>query len=153
MESGIDNPDRTGMWDQRRLRTRLECRQCGVICERVVSPWRCLKSRHGCIYAYEQGETTYFGCLHKVFAPELDLEAFGEGRSGGGARSDPYGPIRATRSPRPQCPVSIERAYDCQRVGMDCVNPSFFGGARGLPGGRVIVTGESCLDQELEPQG
>jgi hypothetical protein len=85
MESGIDNPDRTGMWDQRRLRTRLECRQCGVICERVVSPWRCLKSRHGCIYAYEQGETTYFGCLHKVFAPELDLEAFGEGRSGGGA--------------------------------------------------------------------
>ncbi|OFW60570.1 MAG: hypothetical protein A2133_11960 [Actinobacteria bacterium RBG_16_64_13] len=93
----------------------------------MVSPWRCLKSRCGCIYAYDDGETTYFGCVHKVFAPELDLAAFsavGPGRPR--AMADPYGPIRLNRSPRSQCRVTVEQAYDPASVGGACCNPTFF---------------------------
>jgi len=59
-------------------RLHLECRECEVICERVIYPWQCLRSKCECIYSYEDEDTMYFGCLHKVFAPELDLAAFSE---------------------------------------------------------------------------
>jgi len=100
----------------------LECRQCGVICEQVVSPWRCLGNQHGCVYAFEEGERTYFGCLHKVFAPELDMAAF-PGRGAPTAVGDPYGALRVARTPRPQCPVTVERAYATMEH--LCVNPAF----------------------------
>ncbi len=96
-----------------------------MICERVVSPWRCLKARHPCVYAYEEGDSTYFGCLHKVFAPELDLKALRDGSAGSMGRSDPYGPLRIVREPWPQCPVGIERAYISGAMVGPCVNPRF----------------------------
>ena len=101
-----------------------ECRECHVICERVVSPWRCLRGRRTCIYAYRDGQTTYVGCLHKVFLPELDLTAFAEEGIAGG-NVDPYGKVRVARTPRPQCPVTIERAYSPGPLGQSCVNPAF----------------------------
>ena len=106
-------------------RIRLECREGGVICERVVSPWRCLRSRHSCVYAFEEGASTYFGCVHKVFSPEFDLACFraeGEREAGG---FDPYGPVRVVRAPRPQCPVSVEQAYASRDVLSGCINPAF----------------------------
>ena len=106
-------------------RVRLECRECGVICERVVSPWRCLRSRHSCVYAFEDGDSTFFGCVYKVFSPEFDLACF----SGAGdiepAGHDPYGPVRVVRSPRPECPVSVEQAYSSCDVLSSCMNPAF----------------------------
>jgi hypothetical protein len=111
--------------DGRRLGPGLECRECQVICERVVSPWRCLGAMNTCVYAFKDGDSTYFGCLHKVFAPELDLGAFQECAGVGGARGDPYGPIRVVRTPRPQCPVSVERAYFSDSARERCVNPGF----------------------------
>jgi len=107
-----------------RVVARLECRECQVICERVVSPWRCLRANNNCVYAFEDGDSTYFGCLHKVFAPELDLGAFKDDEASGG-RTDPYGPIRVVRTPRPQCPVSVERAYLVDSTREQCVNPEF----------------------------
>jgi hypothetical protein len=105
---------------------KLDCRQCEVICERVVLPWRCLKAHRTCIYAYEEGGATYFGCLHKVFSPELDIAAFKDEAGHVGRRGDPYGPLRVVRAPRPQCPVGIERAY-CLKAARDCcVNPGFY---------------------------
>jgi len=89
-----------------------------------VSPWRCLRGRRTCIYAYSNGDSTYVGCLHKVFLPELDLAPFVE-ESGATRRSDPYGMVRVARTPRPQCPVSIERAYGFEALGQRCVNPGF----------------------------
>lgn len=103
----------------------MECRECEVICERVVSPWRCLRDERTCIYAFEEEGTTYFGCVYKVFAPEFDLSAFDGERGRRGCKSDPYGAVRVARMPRAQCPVSIERAYrvDCSEG--CCVNPVF----------------------------
>ena len=120
-------------WRDRRLRLRLECRECEVICERVVSPWHCLRSGCAYVYAYEDSDTTYFGCLHKVFAPELDLAAF-DGlppREQGDALrkwrgSDPYGALRAVRSPLPHCSVTIEQAYASEVGRGGCCNPTFF---------------------------
>jgi hypothetical protein len=126
MENTNKRTDEAVLWRSRRERSRLECRECEVICERVVSPWRCLKSRCACVYAYEDGETTYFGCLHKVFAPELDLAAFSENRERPGQGRDPYGPIRLNRTPRPECRVTIEQAYEAYQGGGNCCNPTFF---------------------------
>jgi hypothetical protein len=118
-------------WDSR---GRLECRRCGVVCERVVSPWRCLKSRYTCVYAYEEGDCTYFGCVHKVFSPELDLAAFADDGDRQDTRADPYGSLRVVRVPRPQCPVGVERAYSADPGLEACTNPGFLRGEDTRPG-------------------
>ena len=135
MDRAYEEADRTAAeWKNRRLRLRLECRECEVVCERVVSPWHCLRSGCAYVYAYEDSETTYFGCLHKVFAPELDLASFtgpsarlevgGVRRARG--RSDPYGSLRATRSPLSHCRVTVEQAYSSDLGRGGCCNPTFF---------------------------
>jgi hypothetical protein len=118
--------DEATAWKIRRRRLRLECRECEVVCERVVSPWRCLKSDCEFIYAFEDDETTYFGCLHKVFSPELDLAAFVNSKGRPGQRLDPYGLIRVTGAPRPCCQVTIEQAYSSSSAAGNCCNPTFF---------------------------
>ena len=67
----------------------------------------------------------YFGCLHKVFLPELDIAPFSATTHGRRARSDPYGPLRVFRSPLPQCPVTVERAYAESGITGKCMNPAF----------------------------
>lgn len=131
--------DASSSWRSMRQRLRLECRECEVICERVVSPWHCLKSGCPYVYVFEERDTSYFGCLHKVFAPELDLAAFtdanganagsvGAGGTGtrGGRSADPYGHLRVNRSPRPECAVTIEQAYAALATPGCCCNPTFF---------------------------
>jgi len=113
-------------WHSQRKRLRLECRECEVICERVVWPLHCLRSGCTSVYAYEDGETTYFGCLHRVFALELDLTAFAPHVLGARTGSDPYGPLRVARVPRPQCRISIEQAYGVRSEARSCCNPTFF---------------------------
>lgn len=110
-------------WERQRHRLGLECRECEVICERVVYPWQCLRSNCKYVYAFTDEETTYFGCLHKVFTPELDLAAFPGSK---GNLSDPYGMLKTARSPRPECRVTVEKAYPCSFSERGCCNPSFF---------------------------
>ena len=129
--------DEAVLWRSRRERLRLECRECEVICERVVSPWQCLRSRCPYVYSYADGETTYFGCLHKVFLPELDLAAFAEDRAQRGGGRDPYGPIRVSRLPRPECRVTIEQAYETAQGATSCCNPTFFHEPASLAGERI----------------
>jgi hypothetical protein len=132
---------------------RLECRECDVICQRVVYPWHCLRSNCEYVYSYEDGDTMYFGCLGKVFSAEFDMAVFAErreqvepgqdsdeagppakkatlARRGRRRRSlksnDPFGAVRLTRPPRPQCHVRIEQAYDTSPAGSTCCNPTFF---------------------------
>jgi hypothetical protein len=132
---------------------RLECRECEVICERVVHPWHCLRSGCEYVYAFEDDDTMYFGCLWKVFPGEFNMAVFADAPggaeqdaatagSGGTAKrgrlarkgqrrrtvkaSDPYGAVRITRPPRPQCKVSIEQAYDGMSANTNCCNPVFF---------------------------
>jgi hypothetical protein len=125
MERGRDTSDSATLSAGPSRGASLECRECQVICERVVSPWRCLRANHTCVYAFKDGDSTYFGCLHKVFSPELDLKAFKECNGGSAGKGDPYGPVRVVRAPRPQCPVSIERAYHVDLLREHCVNPGF----------------------------
>ena len=113
-------------WKNRRKRLRLECRECEVICERVVSPWHCLKTSCRYVYVFEDPETSYFGCLQKVFAPELDLAAFAGEPGSSGRRADPYGSLRVTRSPHPECRITIEQAYSSEAGRVSCCNPTFF---------------------------
>lgn len=126
MKSTNKSVGEAAVWRIRRRRMRLECRECEVVCERVVSPWRCLKSDCESIYSYQDDETTYFGCVHKVFSPELDLAAFLDSRGRPGQRKDPYGLIRISRAPRPCCQVTIEQAYDSPSGLGSCCNPTFF---------------------------
>lgn len=119
----------TAAWRRKRpRRPPLDCRECGAVCERLVSPWRCLRAECQYVYSYEDEETTYFGCLHKVFAPELDLAAFLDDSGRVNRVADPYGTIRATREPRGHCPVTVERAYESDTVGW-CRNPGFLHGS------------------------
>ncbi len=117
----------------------MECRECEVICERVVSPQHCLDSGCSSVYVYEDDGAKMFGCLHKVFAPELDMGFF----TGAGNRaraSDAYGPLRLNRSPRRQCRVSVEQGYPAALTAACCTNPTFFHQPAGAPEERMRLT-------------
>jgi len=160
--------DETALWRTRRERLRLECRECEVICERCVSPWQCLRSGCKYIYSYDDGETTYFGCLQNVFLPELDLTAFSEGqgesgKGGSAGRRDPYGPIRVNRTPLPECSVTIEQAYEPGPGGGNCCNPTFFHEPAGpledtirltarRPEGDSAREGDSGCEDDFDPE-
>ena len=98
----------------------LECRRCRVLCERVVHPVECV--RHGCsyTYAFTQEDITFFGCLEKVFAPELNLQPHIES-----PRRDPYGALKVQRDPRDECVVSTTKAYAFLYSWRECRNHTF----------------------------
>lgn len=99
-----------------------ECRQCCSFCDRVVLPSGCA----GCpyLYAYDDEAThrRFMGCLAKVFRVEIDVELFAQGertRLG-------FGGMKMTGTPRPQCAIAVDRAYEGVGGPFECVNPSFF---------------------------
>lgn len=144
--------DAVAPWRNRRQRLGLECRECEVVCERVVSPWQCLRSGCPYTYSYEDGDTTYFGCLHKIFLPELDLGAFLE--DGGRLRKgpDPYGPLRVSRTPLPCCRVWIEQAYEAAAAAANCCNPTFFHHPSGAAEDTIRMT-TGCCKGDDHPKG
>lgn len=101
-------------------RSHLECRACPVICERVVSPVHCLRSRCRFVYVFEEEGCLFFGCVEKVFGAELDLAVYQAN-----PRKDPYGVLKATRKPLPECLHHVERAYEYVYSRRDCSNPAF----------------------------
>jgi hypothetical protein len=128
MEPGERRAEGSVAWRRKRpRRPPLDCRECGAVCERLVSPWRCLRAGCSYVYSYQDADTTYFGCLYKVFAAELNLAAFLDGSGQVRRGTDPYGAIRATREPRVHCPVTVERAYEGDHAGR-CRNPEFLHG-------------------------
>lgn len=99
-----------------------ECRQCCSFCDRVVHPGGC----GGCpyLYSYDDEATArrYMGCLAKVFRVEIDVGLFGEAER----TRHGFGGVRVTGTPRPQCQLSVERAYAGAGAPFECVNPGFF---------------------------
>ena len=175
MSTVDDQTDQRARWRSKRHHMRLECRECDVICERVVHPWHCLKSGCEYVYAFEDSETMYFGCLWKVFSAEFNMAAFSDGvergvgehqpgepgvttekgrlaRRGQARRSlkahDPYGPVRMTRAPRPQCHVRIEQAYDASAIGASCCNPTFSHQQFGTGGDTMKLTATPPCDPD-----
>ena len=106
-----------------------ECRQCTTFCDRVIKPSSCVAANCPALYQYDDPLTgrRYMGCLHKVFATEIDIELFEEAeRSRAG-----YGVVKLAGAPRERCAFSIERAYPAFD---DCVNRRFFDWPEAAPG-------------------
>jgi hypothetical protein len=112
-----------------RQRQLNECRQCSTFCDRVIKPSSCVASDCPALYQYDDPLTgrRYMGCLHKVFATEIDIELFEEAEK---SRSG-YGVVKLAGAPRERCSFSIERAFPAFD---DCVNRRFSDWPEAAPG-------------------
>ena len=77
----------------------MECRRCGVHCDKVVHPGACLARGCPFVYSYEAWGHTYVGCMQKVYEVEIDLDMLRAAE----ARKPGFGAIRAVRRPLPMC--------------------------------------------------
>jgi hypothetical protein len=106
-------------------RTELnECRQCSTVCDRVIHPSSCVASDCPSLYQYDDplNGRRYMGCLHKVFATEIDVALFEEAeRTRAG-----YGAVKLAGAPLRRCAFEVERAFDWGELGDRCVNRRFF---------------------------
>ncbi len=105
-------------------RTQLnECRQCSTFCDRVIRPATCVAAECPALYQYDDplSGRRYMGCLHKVFATEIDValfEAAERTRHG-------YGAVKLAGAPLRHCEFQVERAFDWGQLGDMCVNRRF----------------------------
>ena len=106
-------------------RTELnECRRCSTFCDRVIAPATCVADDCPYLYSYDDplSGRRYMGCMQKVFATEIDVELFREAeRTRAG-----FGAVRLANPPLAQCRFSVERAYEADGDGYECVNRRFF---------------------------
>jgi len=127
----------------------LECRECECVCELVVAPWRCLRAQSSCVYAFQDEDSTMVGCVYKVFSTEFDLAAFCGEDGHELAEVDPYGAVRVSGAPRPQCPVRVERSVHgrADRAAGRITGPSVRGsGGKDRPSGWF----DGCPDRKLD---
>jgi hypothetical protein len=114
----------------------MECRRCGVHCDKVVYPGACLQRACPFVYSYEAWGHTYVGCMQKVYDVEIDLDMLRAAE----ARKPGFGAIRAVRRPLPMCRAEIERTYESRAdEELGCVNPEFSELPVGEPTFRVIA--------------
>jgi hypothetical protein len=118
-----------------RPQDEVECRRCGVHCDKVVHPGACLERSCPFVYSYEEFGHTYMGCLMKVFDVEIDIDLLraAERRSGG------FGAVRATAPALPMCRVEVEGCYESRGDELGCVNPEFHELPVGEPSFRVFA--------------
>jgi hypothetical protein len=101
-----------------------ECRQCSTFCDRVIRPATCVAAGCASLYQYDDplSGRRFMGCLHKVFATEIDVALFEEAeRTGAG-----FGAVRVAGTPLRRCEFEIERAFDWGDLNDACVNRRFF---------------------------
>ncbi len=113
----------------------LECRRCGVHCDRIVHPGACIERSCPFVYAYEAWGHTYMGCMQKVFTVEIDLDLLeaAQRRRGG------FGGIRAQRAPLPMCRVEVAACYEGRADDLGCRNPEFHETPRPRPSFRIFA--------------
>src|ERR687885_2467342 len=102
-----------------RPQDEVECRRCGVHCEKVVYPPACLERACPFVYAYEEHGHTFMGCMQKVFAVEIDLGMLRAAER----RRDGFGAVKALRRPLPMCHAEVESCYEARSGDLGCVNP------------------------------
>jgi hypothetical protein len=119
-----------------RPQDELECRRCGVHCDKVVYPSACVERACPFLYAYEEFGHSYIGCMQKVYAVEIDLELLREAEG----HREGFGAMRTVRSPLPMCRVEVEECFGAVRSGeLGCVNPEFHELPVGSPTFKVIA--------------
>ncbi len=100
-----------------------ECRRCGAFCDKLIEPRGCVEIGCKFLYTYDDERTgaRYMGCLNKVFSVEIDIDLFDAIE-----RTRPgYGGVKMTGAPLPHCPFSVERSYEQDGPGYECINPRF----------------------------
>jgi hypothetical protein len=100
---------------------QVECRRCGVVCQKVVRPAECVERSCPFLYAYDAFGHTYVGCTQGVFAVAIDVDVLRRSAR----RRHGFGAVRAVREPLAICPAGVERAYENREDPMGCVNPEF----------------------------
>jgi hypothetical protein len=101
-----------------------ECRQCATVCDRVIRPASCVAAACPALYQYDDplNGRRYMGCLHKVFATEIDVAMFEQAeRTRAG-----YGAVKLAGAPLRRCAFEVERAFDWAELNEPCVNRRFF---------------------------
>jgi hypothetical protein len=125
-----------------RPQDEVECRRCGVHCDKVVYPAACMERACPFLYAFEEVGRTYVGCMQKVFSVEIDLELLREAE----ARAPGFGAVRASRKPLPMCETEVESTYVSRADDLGCVNPEFHELPLGEPSFRVFAQGRLGAD-------
>jgi len=103
-------------------REEVECRRCGVVCQKVVYPQRCLEQDCPYMYSYKAFGRRYVGCTQGIFGVGIDVDLLERARR----RRHGFGAIRAVREPLGICPAEVERAYEHRADPLGCLNPEFF---------------------------
>ena len=113
----------------------VECRRCGVHCDKVVHPSACVERGCAFLYSYEEFGHTYVGCMQNVFQVDIDFDLLraAEARRGG------FGAVRVTAPPLPLCQVEVESCYESRTDELGCVNPEFHELPVGEPSFRVFA--------------
>ena len=116
----------------------VECRRCGVHCDKIVYPAACIDRACPFVYAYEEFGHTYIGCMQKVYEVEIDVDLLREAerRRGG------FGAVGARGASRCRCAGSsvdgvLRESRAARRSG--AVNPEFHEVPRARPSFRVIA--------------
>jgi hypothetical protein len=101
-----------------------ECRQCSTFCDRVIRPAACVAAACPSLYQYDDplSGRRFMGCVHKVFATEIDVALFEEAE-----RTHPgFGAVKLAGPPLRRCAFHVERAFESGDSGGGCVNRRFF---------------------------
>ena len=90
----------------------------------MVHPAGCIASGCPYLYLYDEEETgrRFMGCMHKVFKGEIDVEMFEDAQR----TRHGFGGVKMTGAPLPHCQFTVERAYEGEGPGHECVNRRFF---------------------------
>jgi hypothetical protein len=118
-----------------RPQDEVECRRCGVHCDKVVYPGACVERGCPFVYSYEEFGHTYMGCVMKVFEVEIDFDLLREAEK----RRGGFGAVRATSPALPMCRVEVEGCYESRSDELGCVNPEFHELPVGEPSFRVFA--------------
>ena len=99
-----------------------ECRQCSTFCDRVIRPATCVAAACPALYFYDDplSGRRYMGCVHKVFATEIDVELF---QAAERTRAG-FGAVKLAAAPLRRCQFDVERAFE--PADEPCINPRFF---------------------------
>jgi hypothetical protein len=118
-----------------RPQDEVECRRCGVHCDKVVYPAACVAKSCPFLYAIEEFGHRYVGCLQKIFDVEIDSELLGAAertRSG-------FGAVKTMRQPLPMCTTAVDACYEQRTEELGCVNPEFHELPVGEPTFRIFA--------------
>ena len=113
----------------------VECRACGVHCDKVVYPSACIERSCPFVYAYEEHGHRYMGCMQKIFGVEIDLDMLRAAER----RRDGFGAVKAMRRPLPMCRAEVEPCYQGRTGELGCVNPEFNELPAGSPTFKVVA--------------